>query len=637
MKQKGAVSIAQQGFEGWLVPPAVTRIFGDLRFRIDTPALAIAFAADGTAWSVEEEGILRHWNTINGQELAHYQLSDLETVWAFSVDAALVASGGTDFSIWETKGGRYRFTVAQHSWVTAMAFRPDGSLIATGHDNGGVQVCDTATGRSIVELATAPAAISALAFSPDGKHLAAAAEDRVIRLWSIPDGAFRGELRGHTDRIDALAWHPNGRILVSAGWDMMARVWNVNDLDAIILLNAHAEVVSALAFSSDGRLLATADSEQVIWLWDPLPGKVLKRLSGHIGEVQCLAFSPDNKFLLSGGQDRRLLLWDLATGQTKCGVSSAQAGRGRISLSADESLLACADGSDTVRVLDASTGALRQQLTHPADVQAIAYSKHGDWLAVGDAAGVIHLWHPTEVQPVRRLHWHRQGITALAFSPDGDMLVSGGGTDGYVYLWSPKNDEPVLLMPEAADGCTVETVTFFPDGRLIACGGVDWLATGGSDGAICVWDYTRRHEVATLSSGTVRLVVRPDGKQLAAASLVESIILYDLTTKTLTKELIGHHGLVTCLAYSPDGNLLATGGEDGMLHLWITGSVIPSRRDAEDLSRFDEPDVDSLAAQVNLHAPLCDLLFSADGRWLYTANANSTCYVMDVQRLLDDD
>src|SRR5262249_7729221 len=117
MKQKGAVSTAQQGFEGWLVPPAVTRIFCDIRFRIDTPALAIAFATDGTAWSVEEEGILRHWNANNGQELAHYQLSDLETVWAFAADAALVASGGTDFSIWETKDGRYRFTVTQHSWV----------------------------------------------------------------------------------------------------------------------------------------------------------------------------------------------------------------------------------------------------------------------------------------------------------------------------------------------------------------------------------------------------------------------------------------------------------------------------------------------------------------------------------------
>src|SRR5262249_26277561 len=125
--------------------------------------------------------------------------------------------------------------------------------------------------------------------------------------------------------------------------------------------------------------------------------------------------------------------------------------------------------------------------------------------------------------------------------------------------------------------------------------------------------------------------------QIAAASLVESIILWDLETKSLAKELVGHHGLVTCLAYSPDGNLLATGSEAGILYLWITGTVTPGRRDAEELPRFDEPDVDSLAAQLNLHPPLTDLAFSPDGRWLYTSNANSTCYVIDVMRLLEED
>jgi len=290
-----------------------------------------------------------------------------------------------------------------------------------------------------------------------------------------------------------------------------------------------------------------------------------------------------------------------------------------------------------VRIVDATTGALRRQLKHPADVQAIAYSPDGEWLAVGDAAGAIHLWRPDDNQPVRQLTWHRQGITSLAFSPDSELLVSGGGADGYVYLWSPTSDEPVLLMPEAADGCTVETVAFFPTGNLIACGGVDWLATGGSDGAVSVWDYGTRQEVATFSGGTVRIAVRPDGKQIAAASLVESIILWDLETKALAKELVGHHGLVTCLAYSPDGNLLATGSEDGMLYLWITGTVTPGRREDDEPPTFDEPDVDSLAAQLNLHTPLTDLTFSPDGKWLYTSNANSTSYVIDVMRLLEDD
>jgi WD40 repeat protein len=264
----------------------------------------------------------------------------------------------------------------------------------------------------------------------------------------------------------------------------------------------------------------------------------------------------------------------------------------------------------------------------------VAASSDGQWLSTGDASGAILLWSPDGATPVRRFAWHRQAITALAFSPNAQIIASGGGADGYIYLWSPDKDDPVLLIPEATDGCTVETLAFCPQGNLLAAGGVDWLATGGSDGAISLWDYEARCEVATFNGGTTRLVVRPDGRQLAAATLNQSILLFDLTTKTIAHELVGHGALVTCLAYSPHGRLLAAGDEDGMLLFWLTSGV---NGDGNAKANKRETDVDSLAAQVNLHTPLCDLVFSDDGRWLYTANANSTCYVIDVERLFEED
>jgi WD40 repeat protein len=609
----------------------VIRIFGDLRFRIASPALALAFAPDGTAWSVEEAGLVRHWDVATGQERLQYQLSDLETVWAFSPGGQRLASGGVDLSLWLPATGQLDHVLPQDSWVTALAFSADGQLLAAGHDDGRLSLWDAASGTRVAELGRDGPAVSALAFSADGARLASAHEDRQIRLWGRADGRPAGKLVGHTDRIDGLAWHPDGRHLISAGWDTTARVWDTATKEPLILLNAHADQVSALAFSPDGTVLATADSDNLLWLWEPFRGRVLRTLRGHVGEVSCLAFSPDGRSLLSGGADRQLLLWDVATGRPQTGAAGVPAGAARIRLSPADAVLASASGGKALRLLDAATGVCARQLEHPALVQAVAFSSDGQWLATGDDRGVVRLWPGDGAGPGRATGWqHKQPVQALAFADGQDLLASAGGTDGYVFLWRPSDGEPVLLIPEATDGCTVETVAWVPGSNLLAAGGIDWLATGGSDGAICLWDVDRRAEVATFAGGTTALAVRPDGRQLAAATLTESVCLWDLETQTLSRELLGHAGLVTCVAYRPDGGVLATGGEDGTLRLWHTG-----------LGGWHEPggpgpqgDDEGLLTQLHLHVPLSDLTFSADGQRLYTANVNQTVYVIDLSQLL---
>src|SRR5438094_2411353 len=77
-------------------------VFGDPQLHTDGDLLGFAFAADGTLWSVEEPGVVRHWNTVSGEQLAHQHFSDLETLWGFSSDGRLVAAASNDLSIWET-------------------------------------------------------------------------------------------------------------------------------------------------------------------------------------------------------------------------------------------------------------------------------------------------------------------------------------------------------------------------------------------------------------------------------------------------------------------------------------------------------------------------------------------------------
>src|SRR5581483_8045951 len=220
--------------------PGLMRVFGDLRFHTDGDLLALAFAADGSLWSVEEPGVVRHWHTRTGQQRAWHFLSDLETLWTFRDDARVLASGSDDLSLWDVDTGGLLTALSLPSWATALAFGRDSTFVATGHDDGVVRLWNVVTREQVGEFRRHDRPVSALAFSPDGTRLASAAEDKLICLWETAEGRLHGTLEGHTDRIQALAWHPDGRHLVSAGWDTTARVWDTSTLQPVILLNDHA-------------------------------------------------------------------------------------------------------------------------------------------------------------------------------------------------------------------------------------------------------------------------------------------------------------------------------------------------------------------------------------------------------------
>jgi WD40 repeat protein len=615
MASSSGVSASPAIISKWRpLPGAVIRVFGDLRFRIDGQLLALAFAPDGTACSVEEPGILRHWAADTGQELSKATLTDVDLLWAFSPDAKRLASGTDDLSLWDVASGRLLATLSQPSFLTALSFRADGRFLAAGYEDGIVRLWEVASGSLRGELEGVEAPISAVAFSLDGKSVAAAGEDKTIGLWNAGNGDFRGRLLGHSDRIQALAWHPGGKLLVSGGWDTTARVWDTTTLETTMLLNGHGDVVSALAFSPDGQLLASADSNNTVWIWDHARCKSKFALQGHAGEITCLAFRRDGQQLLSGGQDRRLILWDVSAGRNLTPTADAHSEVGRLDLSADGRRLAHANGSNVVRVWDVHGGTSLFEAKHASDIYAVASSPDGQWLATGDLRGQIQLWSVPQKRVVRALEMHKHGVTGLAFSADSRTLASAGGTDGYVYLWSLTNFEPVLLVPVATDRCTVETIAFVPGTNLIAAGGMEWLSTRSSEGVICLWDHVERSKVMSFAMGTSRLAARPDGKQLAAATLTDSVCLWELESQTLTAELIGHQASVTGLAYGRDGDLLATGSTDGVVRLWDTESG-------------------DCLGHLDLESPICDLALSVDGRWLFTANANTTCTMIDAARL----
>lgn len=591
---------------------ATAHIFGDPHLHTDGDLLAITFAPDGSLWSVEDPGVLRHWNPTTGQQLAWHSLSDLEMLWAFSHDARVLASASDDLSFWDTSSGLVLTTVPQPSWITALAFHPDPAFVATGHDDGVVRYWDAAGHHLVREFRLHKRPISAVAFSPDGDRLAAAAEDKSIALWNVADGKLLGTVTGHSDRIPALAWHPSGDYLVSAGWDTTARVWNARTCEAVVLLNTHAAQVTALAFSPDGSLLASGDSAFQVHLWDFASRKTRRILKGPQADIRSLTFSPDGKRLASSG-DRLIHIWEPHSGQALAGTGTRQVCPPTLAISPDGARLATNGSGLTPRVWSIAKRQQVAQLEESEAVHGLAYSPNGKWLG-GAAEEYVRLWDAATGKPAAALEGSEETLTCLAFSPDSTIVAGASGNGLAVWLWRIADGEPILLIPDALDGCTVSSLAFHPQGRLLAAGGIDWLATGGSDGAVSVWDIVERAEIATLLGGSTCIAFHPSGKRLASATLQQSVLIWDIQTQDVLAEVTGHDSPIHAVAYSPDGTLLASGSDDRTVRLW--------NEEGEELGLLE------LDSQVKA------LAFSPDGRFLYTANGNTTCSQFEVKRLL---
>jgi WD40 repeat protein/serine/threonine protein kinase len=379
---------------------------------------------------------------------------------------------------------------------------------------------------------TAAAPVTCVAYSPDGRRVAAGRRNGVVDVWDVATGRLQIAVGNHTEIVRDLAFSPDSQFLASAGEDGGVRVISLATGQLIHTFPTPTPFLRKITYSPDGRYLAASDTLGTVQVWDARTRKILHVLPRQRYAVMGLAFDPDSK---------RLAVGDL-------------------------------DGKVTVNEL--GLAGFREVLTFPThtNLRSLAWSPRGEWLATVADDKTVRLWDAAAGLAVRTFWGHGGSVFTVAFRPDGRCLASAS-YDKSVKLWDPSTGQELLTLhgtgPSMPD--LYPAVAFSPDG--------DHLVTGSEQrDAVRLWDVNFPAEGRTLPLGgsisNLTLAFSPDGTQIAAVGPPgQTVVVCHAGTGRQLFRLKGHKYWVRSIAYSPDGKLLAVAGGN-----WVTGrdgAIVP--------------------------------------------------------------
>ncbi|MCL6474800.1 MAG: hypothetical protein K6U75_07085 [Firmicutes bacterium] len=282
--------------------------------------------------------------------------------------------------------------VKQHtSWVNALSFTADGSLLASGSEDTTAKVYRASDG-ALLRNFSCGTAVRGLAIAPDGSTLTDVLFERTVQFWNVTGGNLLASFLGHSAYMYAARYVPDGSLVATGGTDGLIKFWQIPNNTPVRTISS-PEWIRCIAFSADGSLVASGGQNGGIRIWRMSDGVLVRTMTGHGSGITAVDFSPDGSLLVSSSFDNTVRLW---------------------------------------RVSD---GALLRTMTgHTNWVYSVSFSPDGQILVSGGRDGTVRLWRVSDGAQLAMYNQETSSaVYSVAFSPDGETFAYGG-SDGRVVL-----------------------------------------------------------------------------------------------------------------------------------------------------------------------------------------------------------
>ena len=548
----------------------------------------IEFSPDGNQLAVATTTGIWIYDSHTGKQINRFEghMGGANAI-SYSQDGQLLAAAHQDLTIrlWKPTRKNPKKPIpalrGHKDKIYAVTFSSDdkSSMLASASADKTIRLWDPHTvtdDERLIAILPYKDSVRTVAFSFDNRMLAGGSDDGIIQVWDAGTGDRIYEFKEHTNSVQAVHFSRNRTQLVSASLDGSVLLWSLvgagGKLHSPIQHNAS---VYTAKFSPDGNTFATGSADKLIRLWDTNTARHNLTFTGHKDSVSDIDFSADGTTLVSASPDGTILLWDTIGARTRIEIAEHTGGIKALAYTEDNRIRACGTGLDgKLRLWDAGTSSELSPLSeHTGLTQAVTFSNDGKTIVSGGSEdGTIFLSNVLKVLENNKginneslqsvLTGNTHGITALALSPAGTTLATGGA-DGRIHLLDVASRRELKVL-KGAQG-TITALAFAVDGTH--------LFSGEENGTIRQWNALTGTEVGTGYStplgAITALSYSLSNECLAAGDTTGTIQFFDPATKRKkAREFFIPHSSITTLIFSDDGSSLVSGSENGTIIVW---------------------------------------------------------------------